>query len=122
MWHPMHLLRSLGSQPVHPHCWLKIKNTPCPGPPGKEGGKKDLPKDPHAFSSPQPFLNPGQQRLCSRFGELADKDRGHDIREVYRKLGKSHPLPHALGDTGLSKDGHGIHMHRLQLAVPTSSH
>jgi hypothetical protein len=49
--------RSRGSQPVHSHCWLKIKNTPCPGPPGKEGGKKDLPKDPHAFSSPQPLAS-----------------------------------------------------------------
>lgn len=42
---------------LHPHCWLRIKNTPFPGPPGKKGGKKDLPKDQHVFSSPQPLAS-----------------------------------------------------------------
>lgn len=72
---------------------------------------------------PSLVLNPWPATFSLKVWRV-NKDRSHNMREVYRELGKSPCLPthHALGDTGLSKDGHSIHMHRLQLAVSTSSH
>lgn len=57
----------------------------------------DLSKDPHAFSSPQPLAS---SFLALGLGRQQTKDRGHDIRGVYRELG-SHPVPTLdPGDTG----------------------